>query len=105
MSCSELRAADLRFTQREAAAFLNDVMGLDLEPGHVDALESRTEGWAAGLQLAALSLRNRGDVGEVIEAFTGSHRFVLDYLVEEVLNSQSPNRCAPSCSTRRSSAS
>ena len=84
----ELRAADLRFTQREAAAFLNDVMGLDLEPGHVDALESRTEGWAAGLQLAALSLRNRGDAGEFIAAFTGSHRFVLDYLVEEVLNSQ-----------------
>ena len=64
-------------------------MGLDLGPGHVDALESRTEGWAAGLQLAALSLRNRGDAGEVIAAFTGSHRFVLDYLVEEVLNSQS----------------
>ena len=84
----ELRAADLRFTQGEAAAFLNDVMGLDLEPGHVDALESRTEGWAAGLQLAALSLRNRGDTGEVIAAFTGSHRFVLDYLVDEVLNSQ-----------------
>ena len=87
---SELRAADLRFTQQEAAVFLNDVMGLDLEPGHVDALENRTEGWAAGLQLAALSLRNRSDVGEVIEAFTGSHRFILDYLVEEVLNSQSP---------------
>ena len=87
---SELRAADLRFTQQEAAVFLNDVMGLDLEPGHVDALESRTEGWAAGLQLAALSLRNRSDAGEVIEAFTGSHRFVIDYLVEEVLNSQSP---------------
>jgi LuxR family maltose regulon positive regulatory protein len=84
----ELRAADLRFIQPEAAAFLNDVMGLDLEPGHVEALESRTEGWAAGLQLAALSLRNRGDADDFIEAFTGSHRFVLDYLVEEVLNSQ-----------------
>ena len=85
----ELRAADLRFTQQEAAAFLNDVMGLDLESGLVDALESRTEGWAAGLQLAALSMRNRGDAGEFIEAFTGSHRFVLDYLVDEVLDNQS----------------
>jgi LuxR family maltose regulon positive regulatory protein len=74
----ELRATDLRFTQGEAAAFLNDAMGLALEPGHVDALKSRTEGWAAGLQLAALSLRNRDDAGEFIEAFTGSQRFVLD---------------------------
>jgi LuxR family maltose regulon positive regulatory protein len=84
----ELRAADLRSTPPEAAAFLNDVMGLDLEPGQVDALASRTEGWAAGLQLAGLSLRNRGGAGEFIEAFRGSHRFVLDYLVEEVLNGQ-----------------
>ncbi|MEV5412925.1 LuxR C-terminal-related transcriptional regulator [Thermopolyspora sp. NPDC052614] len=84
----EFRAADLRFTQPEAAAFLNDVMGLDLEPGHIDALEHRTEGWAVGLQLAALSLRDRGDAGYFIEAFTGSHRFVLDYLVQEVLRSQ-----------------
>ena len=85
----ELRAADLRFTQPEAAAFLNEVMGLDLEDTHVGALEGRTEGWAAGLQLAALSLRNRGDAGDFIQEFTGSHRFVLDYLVEEVMNSQS----------------
>ena len=90
----ELRAAELRFTAEEADAFLNDVMGLDLEPAHVAALEHRTEGWAAGLQLAALSARGRtgaGDAGGVagfVEAFTGSHRFVLDYLVEEVLNSQ-----------------
>ncbi|HTQ90875.1 MAG TPA: tetratricopeptide repeat protein [Streptosporangiaceae bacterium] len=90
----ELRAADLRFTAEEADAFLNRVMGLDLDPAHVAALEQRTEGWAAGLQLAALSARGRGDaegsggVAGFVDAFTGSHRFVLDYLVEEVLNSQ-----------------
>jgi LuxR family transcriptional regulator, maltose regulon positive regulatory protein len=84
----ELRAADLRFTQQEAADFLNEAMGLHLEPGQVDALASRTEGWAAGLQLAGLSLRGPGDAGEFIKAFRGSHRFVLDYLVEEVLNGQ-----------------
>jgi ATP/maltotriose-dependent transcriptional regulator MalT len=90
----ELRAADLRFTADEADAFLNHVMGLDLEPAHVAALEHRTEGWAAGLQLAALSARGRTDAGDsdgvagFVDAFTGSHRFVLDYLVEEVLNSQ-----------------
>ena len=89
----ELRAADLRFTVDEADAFLNQVMGLGLEPALVGALEARTEGWAAGLQLAALSARGRGwvDGGGVegfVEAFTGSHRFVLDYLVEEVLGNQ-----------------
>ncbi len=82
----ELRAADLRFTLLEATTFLNDLMGLALDIRHVEALESRTEGWAAGLQLAALSLRSRDDPDEFIERFTGSHRFVLDYLVEEVLN-------------------
>lgn len=88
----EIRAADLRFTADEAERFLNDVMGLALEPGQVAALESRTEGWAAGLQLAALSARGRTDSGDVdgfVDAFTGSHRFVLDYLLEEVLRSQS----------------
>ena len=90
----ELRAADLRFTAGEADAFLNDVMGLDLDPAHVAALEHRTEGWAAGLQLAALSARGHTAAGDAagvagfVDAFTGSHRFVLDYLVEEVLNSQ-----------------
>jgi LuxR family maltose regulon positive regulatory protein len=86
----EIRAADLRFTSEEAEAFLNDVMGLDLQPEHVVALESRTEGWAAGLQLAALSARSHlsGSVGEFVDAFAGSHRFVLDYLVEEVLEGQ-----------------
>jgi ATP/maltotriose-dependent transcriptional regulator MalT len=87
----EVRAADLRFTADEAEAFLNEVMGLTLEPAHVTALEARTEGWAAGLQLAALSARTRaadGDVAGFVEAFSGSNRFVLDYLVEEVLERQ-----------------
>ena len=91
----EVRAADLRFTGDEAEAFLNDVMELRLEPALVTALEARTEGWAAGLQLAALSARTHagaangsGDVAGFVEAFSGSHRFVLDYLVEEVLDRQ-----------------
>ncbi len=87
----ELRASDLRFTDEEAERFLNDAMGLDLEPGHVAALEARTEGWVAGLQLAALSARGRTgaeDLGDFVNAFSGSHRFVLDYLLEEVLRSQ-----------------
>ncbi|HEY5420844.1 MAG TPA: helix-turn-helix transcriptional regulator, partial [Marmoricola sp.] len=90
----ELRAADLRFTDEEAERFLNDVMGLGLEPVHVTALEARTEGWAAGLQLAALSARGRREAGDVdgfVHAFNGTHRFVLDYLVEEVLRSQPEN--------------
>lgn len=87
----ELRAADLRFTDEEAEHFFNDLMGLGLAPVHVAALETRTEGWAAGLQLAALSARGRSgheDVERFVEAFTGSHRFVIDYLVEEVLRGQ-----------------
>jgi LuxR family transcriptional regulator, maltose regulon positive regulatory protein len=84
----ELRAADLRFTAAEAGQFLNDVMGLALATDEVVALDDRTEGWAAGLQLAALSLRGRDDAQRFVTEFTGSHRFVLDYLVEEVLSSQ-----------------
>jgi LuxR family maltose regulon positive regulatory protein len=91
----EVRAADLRFTTEEAEVFLNEVMGLQLEPALVTALEARTEGWAAGLQLAALSARTHagaadgsGDVAGFVQAFSGSHRFVLDYLVEEVLSRQ-----------------
>jgi LuxR family transcriptional regulator, maltose regulon positive regulatory protein len=91
----EVRAADLRFTTEEAEVFLNEVMGLQLESALVAALEARTEGWAAGLQLAALSARTHagpaggsGDVAGFVEAFSGSHRFVLDYLVEEVLDRQ-----------------
>ena len=85
----ELRAADLRFTSAEAEAFLNRVMGLNLSTTNVAALESRTEGWAVGLQLAALSVRGQDDATAFVEAFTGSHRFILDYLVEEVLRGQS----------------
>ena len=88
----ELRATDLRFNADEAETFLNKVMALDLEPAQVAALEARTEGWAAGLQLAGLSARGRtGDpeaVSSFVRAFTGSNRFVLDYLLEEVLRSQ-----------------
>ena len=89
----EVRAADLRFTNTEAEVFLNEVMQLALEPTLVAALESRTEGWAAGLQLAALSARTHAgstdsSAAAFIEAFSGSHRFVLDYLIEDVLAGQ-----------------
>lgn len=84
----ELRAADLRFTLGEAAAFLNEAMGLDLAAADVAALEVRTEGWVVGLQLAALSLQGRADVAEFVGAFAGDDRYVLDYLVEEVLQRQ-----------------
>ncbi|MHB9115608.1 MAG: AAA family ATPase [Thermoleophilia bacterium] len=86
---TELRAVDLRFTPSEAAEFLNRVMGLDLSAEDITALETRTEGWITGLQLAALSIRGRPDAAGFIQAFTGSHRFVLDYLIEEVLEQQS----------------
>jgi ATP/maltotriose-dependent transcriptional regulator MalT len=88
---NEVRAADLRFTSSEAREFLNQVMGLELTAADVDALENRTEGWIAGLQLAALSLRGIADRDEVtgfISAFTGSNRFVIDYLADEVLARQ-----------------
>ncbi|OQY17077.1 MAG: hypothetical protein B6I35_15035, partial [Anaerolineaceae bacterium 4572_32.2] len=86
---AELRAADLRFTPDEAADFLNDVMELGLSAEDIAALEARTEGWIAGLQMAAISMRGRKDVTGFIKAFSGSHRFILDYLVEEVLERQS----------------
>jgi LuxR family transcriptional regulator, maltose regulon positive regulatory protein len=85
---TELRAADLRFTPAEAAEFLNQMMGLNLSVEDIAALDTRTEGWIAGLQLAALSMHGRKDIAGFIQAFTGSHRFVLDYLVEEVLQHQ-----------------
>jgi LuxR family maltose regulon positive regulatory protein len=85
---TELRAADLRFTTSEAAEFFNQAMDLGLSAEDITALERRTEGWIAGLQLAAVSLRGHKDVGSFIHSFTGSHHFVLDYLVEEVLNQQ-----------------
>ncbi len=86
---TELRTADLRFTAAETVAFLNQMMGLDLSAANIAALEARTEGWIAGLQLAALSMQgHQEDTAAFITAFTGSHRFVLDYLVEEVLQQQ-----------------
>jgi LuxR family maltose regulon positive regulatory protein len=98
---TELRQSDLRFTTEEAAAFLNNVMGLGLSAGDVAALETRTEGWIAGLQMASLALQARLSPGEgqdlgrstraeLVRALTGSHRFFLDYLIEEVLEQQPP---------------
>ncbi|MGD8398656.1 MAG: LuxR family transcriptional regulator, partial [Anaerolineae bacterium] len=86
---TELRAADLRFTASEAADFLNQVMGLELAAEDIAVLERRTEGWIAGLQLAAISMQGREDTAALIKSFAGSHRHVLDYLVEEVLKQQS----------------
>ncbi len=86
---TELRAADLRFTPSEAAEFLNHAMGLNLSAENIAALEARTEGWIAGLQLAALSMQGQKDTASFIQSFTGSHHFVLDYLLEEVLGQQS----------------
>jgi LuxR family maltose regulon positive regulatory protein len=97
---TELRAADLRFSSSEAAEFLNQAMGLDLSAEDIAALETRTEGWIAGLQLAALALQGKAlqgtfsmqghkDTTSRIKSFSGSHRFVLDYLIEEVLEQQS----------------
>jgi LuxR family maltose regulon positive regulatory protein len=82
---TELRVADLRFNADEAVAFLTDVMGLPLTSDEVAALEARTEGWVAGLQLAALAMQNRSDHAGFVAAFSGNNRFVVDYLVEEVL--------------------
>jgi LuxR family transcriptional regulator, maltose regulon positive regulatory protein len=84
----EVRAADLRFAPDEAAAYLGDVMGLTLTADEVAALEGRTEGWIAALQLAALSMQGRDDVAGFIAGFAGDDRFVVDYLVEEVLQRQ-----------------
>jgi len=83
-----LDAADLSFTSEEASTFLNDVMGLELSVEDLATLEERTEGWIAGLQLAALSIQDRKDVSGFIKAFSGSYRDVLDYLAEEVLARQ-----------------
>jgi len=92
----ELRAADLSFTEAEAAQFLNEIMGLDLEVDLVAALAERTEGWIAGLQMASialqshLSMRDREDLLTFIEGFSGTNRYIMDYLLEEVLASQTP---------------
>ncbi|WP_211237872.1 tetratricopeptide repeat protein [Cohnella panacarvi] len=86
---SELREADLRFTPGEAAAFLDQAMGLSLTADETNALETRTEGWIAGLQLAALSMKGHKDIPSFIREFAGDNRYIMDYLVEEVLQRQS----------------
>jgi len=85
---TELRATDLRVTSAEAATFLTQVMGLNLSVQDVATLEDRTEGWIAGLQLAALSMQGHQDISGFIQSFAGDHRYILDYLVEEVLQRQ-----------------
>ena len=86
---TEIRAADLRFTEEETAGFLNQTMGLNLSSEEIASLETRTEGWIAGLQLAAISMHGRNDIAGFVKAFTGSHVYVAEYLVEEVLQHQS----------------
>jgi LuxR family maltose regulon positive regulatory protein len=86
---AEIRADDLRFTPDEAGQFLAQMLGITLSAEQVRELDTRTEGWIAGLQLAALAMKDRDDVAGFIAAFTGSHRYILDYLTEEVLNRQS----------------
>ena len=85
---TELRARDLRFTRAEADVFLRGVMGVALSEQDVSALEARTEGWVAGLQLAGLSMQKQADLKSFIAEFSGSHRHILDYLTEEVLEQQ-----------------
>ena len=84
----ELRGPELLFTLEEAETFLNRVMGLDLSTGDVTALQESTEGWIVGLQLVAVSLQGRRDVASLVEKVTGAHRYIVDYLVDEVLNRQ-----------------
>lgn len=86
---TELYAADIRFTLSEAEALFNHVMNLQLSTDHITELQSRTEGWAAGLRLAALSIQEDRDADRLLQSFTGNHHFVLDYLAEEVLQRQS----------------
>ncbi|SEG23604.1 LuxR C-terminal-related transcriptional regulator [Paenibacillus sp. UNC499MF] len=88
---TELRTADIRFTFSEAEAFFNHVMNLNLSTDHITEFQSLTEGWAAGLRLAAISIEEDQDAGQLLQSFTGNHHFVLDYLVEEVLQRQPEN--------------
>jgi LuxR family maltose regulon positive regulatory protein len=85
---TEIRAADLRFTSKEVMAFLSQALGQDLSTEEIAVLEARTEGWIAGLQLAALSMQGRTDMSDFLQAFNGSHSYIIDYLVEEVLTRQ-----------------
>ena len=88
----EIRSSDLRFSDGEAQDLLNQVIGLDLKLHQVRRLRTRTEGWAAGLDPAGLSLRGRDDAGAFIDAFAGDDRMVVDYLAAEVLEGQDPER-------------
>jgi LuxR family maltose regulon positive regulatory protein len=97
---AELRTQDLRFTPEETALFLRQMVGSDMSPQDVSLLQARTEGWIAGLKLAALSLQGRDDVHNVVESFAGSHRYVVDYLIEEVLYPRPPERVAVQCGMR-----
>jgi LuxR family maltose regulon positive regulatory protein len=85
----EIRSTDLRFTREEATSFLSQMIGMEFSTEDITALETRTEGWIAGLQLAALSMQGRQDISHFMQAFTGTHRFVVDYLTQEVLARQS----------------
>ena len=85
---TDIRQADLEFTEDETAGFLRHAMQLELPPADIAALHQRTEGWIAGLQLAALSLRGRDDAHHFVESFTGSDRYILDFLIEEVFQQQ-----------------
>lgn len=87
---TEIRAHDLRFTLEEATHFFNQSMQLDLNRATIDAIEAQTEGWAAGLQLAALAMQNLSDQHEFVSNFSGNHRYVIDYLLDEVLKQQTP---------------
>jgi LuxR family maltose regulon positive regulatory protein len=87
----ELREVDLRFTIDETASLFNRALGLHLSAEDISALDTRTEGWIAGLQVAALSMKGLEDTSSFVKVFTGSHRYVMDYLVEEVLNQQPEN--------------
>jgi LuxR family maltose regulon positive regulatory protein len=96
---TEVRTPELRFTKNEAAAFLNDMMGFALSTEEIAALETRTEGWIASLQLAALSMDGRGDMEAFIADFSGSHRYVIDYLIDEVMSRQPADLQAFLCQT------
>lgn len=86
----DVRQRDLQFTEEETSSFMRQVMRLDLEPSDIAALQRRTEGWIAGLQLVALSFRGRDDLQALVQSFTGSNRYVLDYLMDEVFRQQPP---------------
>jgi LuxR family maltose regulon positive regulatory protein len=87
---TEIRQDDLRFTKEETAEYIQSIIGKELSEDDLASLERRTEGWVAGLQLAALSMQGREDISNFIKAFTGSNRYILDYLVEEVFQQQTP---------------